>query len=238
MLSVALLAGCSESVEGRALRTARTGTEQALPTSSELSQALGMPMQQDAAVRVGGGDILKSSANALPQMCVGVAHSGDRQTYKDAHLSAAAQGSWITSGDGDQTRVLITVVEFSSPADAHVWYSNATSDWQRCQGVTVTARTESFTFADSDNRVEESDGLLSAELLLSTKEGLLTPTPHSRAVTAALRYGVDVEVLGRVEGGDFSAKSGGGVVHDGSVDRPEWIDLRRFISRHDLVSSS
>lgn len=48
----------------------------------------------------------------FPQMCVGVAHSGDRQTYNDAHLSAAVLGSWITSGHGDQTRVLITVVEF------------------------------------------------------------------------------------------------------------------------------
>ncbi|WP_134048377.1 sensor domain-containing protein [Mycobacteroides franklinii] len=213
VLSVALLAGCSESVEGQALRTARTGTEQALPTSSELSQALGIQMRQDAAVRVGGGDILKSSANALPQMCVGVAHSGDRQTYKDAHLSAAVQGSWITSGDGDQTRVLVTVVEFSSPADAHVWYSNTTSDWQRCQGITVTERTEAFTFADSVNRVEESDGLLSAELLLSTEEGMLTPTPHSRAVTAALHYGVDVEALGRLEGGNSANVDATAIAH-------------------------
>ncbi len=207
MSAVALLAGCSESVQGQALISAPIGTEQALPTPSELSQALGTQMRQDAAVRVGGGDILKTSVNARPQTCVGVAHSGERQTYKDAQLSATAQGSWITSGNGDQISVLITVVEFGSPADAHVWFSNVSSGWQRCQGITVTERTEAFTFTDSVDRVKQSDDLLSAELLLSTAEGLLTPTPHSRAVTTALRYGVDVEVLGRREGG-ASSKAG------------------------------
>ncbi|TDZ82144.1 hypothetical protein DE4585_02676 [Mycobacteroides salmoniphilum] len=43
--------------------------------------------------------------------------------------------------------------------------------------------------------------MLNAELLFSTKEGLSTPMPHGRAVTAVSRYAVDVEVLGRTHPG-------------------------------------
>lgn len=196
VLSVALLVGCSHPVEGHADKTAYTGPEQALPSSSELSQALSMQMRPDAAVRVGGTDLLRDSARAVPQMCTGVAHSGDRQTYKDARLDAVTQGSWITSGDGDQTHAIITVAEFSSPQDTHAWYLATTADWQRCQGITVTERTDSFTFADSIKRVQESAGSLNAELLFLTKEGLSTPMPHSRVITTVSRYAVDVEVLG------------------------------------------
>lgn len=200
-LSVALLVGCSNPAEGHADRTAHTGPEQALPSSSELSQALDMQMRPDAAVRVGGADLLRDSSRAVPQGCTGVAHSGDHQTYKDAHLDAVTQGSWITSGDGDPTHAIITVAEFSSPQDTHAWYLSTAADWQRCQGITVTERTKSFTFADGIERVEESAGSLNAELLFLTKEGLSTPMPHSRAVTAVSRYAVDVEVLGRAHPG-------------------------------------
>ncbi|SIH24988.1 Hypothetical conserved lipoprotein LppR [Mycobacteroides abscessus subsp. abscessus] len=202
VVSVVLLAGCVKPVDGHADRTARTAAEEALPTSAELSQALGMQMRQDAAPRIGGPDILRDSARAAPQACSGVAHSGDRQTYHAAHLNAAAQGSWITSGDGDQTHVIITVTEFSSPQDIHTWYSGLTSDWQRCQGITVTEHQDTITFSDSIEHVENSAGMLNADLMLSTKEGYFSmPMPHGRALTTAERYGVDVEVLGRTRPG-------------------------------------
>lgn len=191
-----LLAGCSESVQGQPVRATRSESEQALPTSSELSQVLGIQLQSDSAVRAGSADVLRDSANTVPLECVGVAHSGDRQTYKDARLHDAAQSSWITPGDRTQTRVLISVVEFDSPQDASAWYAETAANWRRCQGVSVTQRTDAFTFTDSIHRVGEAAGVTSAELLLATADGLMTPTPHGRALTVVSRYAADVEVLG------------------------------------------
>ncbi|SKU60254.1 Hypothetical conserved lipoprotein LppR [Mycobacteroides abscessus subsp. massiliense] len=155
-----------------------------------------MQLRPESAVRAGHAEVFKDSAHSLPLDCVGVAHSGERNTYENARLRGAAQGSWITRGAGDQTRVLVTVVEFLSPQDTSAWYAKISSDWPRCQGITVTQRADAYTFTDYISHVSETVGVMGAELLLSTSDGLMSPTPHGRALTAVSSYAVDVEVLG------------------------------------------
>lgn len=61
--------------------------------------------------------------------------------------------------------------------------------------------------------------MLNADLLLSTNEGLSTPLPHGRAVTAVSRYAVDVEVLGRTDPSVDTASADAAAIAQLSADK-------------------
>jgi hypothetical protein len=55
---------------------------------------------------------------------------------------------------------------------------------------------DAITFSDKVIQAGGADGFLTANLVVSTTEGIITPVPLQRAVTTASHYVVDVDVLG------------------------------------------
>ncbi|MBF9327946.1 MULTISPECIES: sensor domain-containing protein [Mycobacteroides] len=195
VLLAVVLAGCSATVEGDAVRTAPSAVERALSTPVELSQVLNAPMQVNSSLQVGGAGVLRDDKDTVsPLDCAGVPHAGHRQTYQGADVRQAARGSWKTpDGTDPQTLVTVSVVELDSPGSARSWYAKTAAQWQKCQGVTVTQRAPSFTFIEDIERTADSEGTLTAELSVSTSDGLVTPIPVQRALTTTAQYLIDVE---------------------------------------------
>lgn len=195
VLLAVVLAGCSATVEGDAVRTVPSAVERALPTPVELGQALNAPMRTGSSPQVGGADVLRDDKDTVsPLDCAGVPHAGHRQTYQGAGVHEAARGSWSTPDGTDvRTGVVVSVVELDSPVSARSWYAKTAAQWQKCQGVTVTQRAPSFTFIENIERTADSEGTLTAELSVSTSDGLVTPIPVQRALTTAAQYLIDVE---------------------------------------------
>lgn len=196
-LLAVVLAGCSATVEGDAVRTAPSAVERALPTPVELGQALNAPMRIGSSLQVGGADVLRDDKDTVsPLDCSGVPHAGHRQTYQGAGVREAARGSWSTPDGTDvQTGVVVSVVELDSPVSARSWYAKTAAQWQKCQGVTVTQRAPAFTFIENIDHINDSEGMLTAELTLSTSGGWVTPMSGQRALTATAQYLIDVEAM-------------------------------------------
>lgn len=197
VLLVVVLAGCSTTVQGDAVRTAPNAVERALPTPVELGQVLNAPMQVDSSLQVGGADVLRDDKDTVsPLDCAGVPHAGHRQTYQGSGVHEAARGSWSTPDGTDvRTGVVVSVIELDSPGSARSWYAKTAAQWQKCQGVTVTQRADTFRFIESIDHINDSEGMLTAELTASTSGGWVTPMSGQRALTATAQYLIDVEAM-------------------------------------------
>jgi hypothetical protein len=198
VVACSLLAGCSTTVAGQAVRTPPNGVERALPNSSELKRALGLPMESDSLTEVAGiGPLREDKDKMSPLDCAGVTHAGYGRTYQGAPLRASARGFWTTPQDSDdRVNVVISVVELDSPASAQSWYVKTAAQWAQCRGVTVTESTSAVSFIQNIRRITDSDGTLTAELSVSTDNGLMTPQLNRRAFTATSQYLIDAEIFG------------------------------------------
>jgi hypothetical protein len=198
VVACGLLAGCSATVAGRAVRTPANGVERALPNSAELSRVLGLPIESDSVTEIGGiGALRDDKEESSPVRCAGVTHAGYGPTYQGAPQRAIARGFWTTPQDSDdRVNVVISVVELDSPGSAEAWYVKTASQWGLCQGVTVTESTSAVSFLQDIRRVTDSDGTLAAELSVSTDNGLMAPAMNRRAFTSISRYLIDAEVFG------------------------------------------
>lgn len=198
VLLVVVLAGCSATVEGDAVRTVPSAVERALPTPVELGQVLNAPMQVNSSLQVGGAGVLRDDKDMVsPLDCAGVPHAGHRQTYQGAGVHEAARGSWkTTDGTDPQTLVAVSVVEMDSPGSARSWYAKTAAQWQTCQGTTVTQRADTFRFIENIDHINDSEGMLTAELTASTSGGwVTTPMSGQRALTTTAQYLIDVEAM-------------------------------------------
>lgn len=187
--------------------------ERALPDASELTRVLGLPVESDSPTATGGIEALTDDKDASsPTRCAGITHAGYRRTYQGAPLRGLARGSWITPQDSDdRVDVVISVVELDSPRSAQSWYVKTAAQWGQCEGVTVTESTSAVSFIQSISRITDSDGMLAADLTVSTDNGLMKPVQNRRAFTAASQYLVDAEVFGTSRHLDVSGLDAGAV---------------------------
>ena len=201
-----LLAGCSATVVGQAVRGPRNALERALPDASELKRVLGLPLERESPPEYGGIEALRDDKDASsPVACAGVTHAGYTVTYRGAALLALIRGSWMTPQDSDdRVNVVITVVEMDSPSSAQSWYVKTAAQWGQCQGVTVTESSSAVSFIENIRRITDFDGTLVAELSVLTDNGLIAPQLNRRAFTATSQYLVDAEVFGTVRHPDVS----------------------------------
>jgi hypothetical protein len=215
VLVFGLLAGCYATVAGQAVRGPRNTLERALPDASELKRVLGLPIASDSPPEYGRRETLTDDKDSSsPTECAGVTHAGYRRTYQGAPLLALARGSWITPQDSDdRVDVAISVVELDSAGSAQNWYVTTAAQWAKCQGVTVTESTSAVSFLQNIHRVTDSDGTLTAELSVSTDNGLMAPVENRRAFTATSQYLIDAEVFGTLRHPDSSALDAGAVAH-------------------------
>nr|WP_197514912.1 sensor domain-containing protein [Mycobacterium sp. 852013-50091_SCH5140682] len=209
-----ILSACSSTVGGNAAAyqpSQQTGDRvqsirQVLPESGELSVAVGAPMQSESEASVGGiGSLPNGLGDASPIECLGVHSPRMRRTYQDAPVTGAVDGEWET-GSGSvalpdpDIRITVGVIELDSAASSHSWYSKFASQWQQCDGKTMTmasaiAGSHEQNVAEVTN-VADSDGVISAAVLV--RAGVADtrrPLVKQRALTAASRFIVDVEVV-------------------------------------------
>jgi PknH-like extracellular domain len=215
VVASSLLVGCSATVAGRAVRTPTNTVERALPNSAELKRALGLPFESDSLTEVGGIGPLRGDKDEMsPLDCAGVTHAGYGRTYQGAPLRASARGFWTTPQDSDdRVNVVISVVELDSPSSAQSWYVKTAAQWAQCQGVTVTESTSAVSFLQNIRRITDSDGTLTAELSVSTDNGLMTPQLNRRAFIATSQYLIDAEIFGTLRYADASNLDASAVAH-------------------------
>jgi hypothetical protein len=174
-----------------------------LPDEADLSAVLGSPMKVSDAPQVGGLDVLPDNiGDASPVECVGVKRPRMQQTYRDAPVRSARTILWQTSPDvttypRPNFVVTVGVVELDSADSARNWYTKYSAQWRRCQGETVITHdvvSQGNTYSDEITRVSDSAGILTAVDMQTAMTGHGRPSPMERALTAASRYLVDVQV--------------------------------------------
>ncbi len=177
--------GCSTTVGGSASGTrfsasARDSLQtmrQVLPDDSEVSTAVGSPVQARSESPVGGVDVLPDGMkDATPIDCLGVRAPRMRRTYQGAPVAAVVEGQWASAAAPQQipdpdVQVVAAVVELDSPDSARAWYSKFVSQWQLCDGRTVLTASPSTSSHETDaaeiTRVAELGGVVHAAVLLS-----------------------------------------------------------------------
>ncbi|HEX7823687.1 MAG TPA: sensor domain-containing protein [Mycobacterium sp.] len=206
LAGLVLLTGCASTVQGAAVKTPASRAERALPSADAVGQAMHLPMQIDAPPLVGGTEILRDDrGTSTPPECVAVTHAGDRNTYRDAPLRSAAKGTWKTPKDTVAgTNAVVYVLELDSPDSAQSWYTKLAARWQPCNGTTVTQRMESLSFTQNISQIADSGGTLTADLLVTTGDGAISPMRNRRALTSSGQYLIDVEVVDSLSGGTDS----------------------------------
>ena len=194
------LAGCSTTIAGQAMKAQPSPIERAMPTLPELGQAVGGAMQVTSPIEVGGVEVLRGDPeNISPAECAALIHAGIRYVYQHVPAGAVAKGIWESPKNARGARsvsVSIAVIDVDTPDDAGAWYRDTAPRWRSCQGRTVTQPMDAITFSDKVIQADSADGFLTADLVVSTTDGIITPVPLQRAVTTTSHYVVDVDVLG------------------------------------------
>jgi hypothetical protein len=144
-----LVAGCSSAVGGRAVEAPAESApavaralDQVLPTTAELSAALGIaPTGFMGQLVEGGADTLLrgvGQAQATPRECVSATYRMQQVVYAASPVREVASRSWAGGGvDGPSLTGFFGVVQFASPADAQTFFASAAEKWQQCDGRTL-----------------------------------------------------------------------------------------------------
>lgn len=207
-LLVAVLTGCSGTVEGQAVKpsasavaaSARTFA-QVLPDEPAMSEALGSPMQNPYPRPPGGLSALPDgTGGAMPVECVILRTAAMRQGFEGAPVRTASESTWQTSTDSTlfpvpDFDVTLGVVELDTPEHAQNHYAALVTLWTGCQGRTLVQHNFGGSGKDLTSeitRVNDTEGMLTAVVMESAFGD--RPAPSQRALTSAGRYLIDVEV--------------------------------------------
>ena len=148
MVGVVVLAGCTTTVGGGAVRDGRSSAARdlaaILPSSAEVSDIAGNPLSDNGSRPTAGGidalpNGIRDSSAASPIDCLGPVSPFMRIVYEKGEVRAAAWQSFSNYG-GHQTvsSVDAGVVEFGSAAQAQAMFGDFVSRWKSCEGTTVT----------------------------------------------------------------------------------------------------
>lgn len=206
LTAVTLLAGCSDAVEGQAIKPAGSdaGTRtfaQVLPDEPAMSEALGSPMKDPYPRPPGGLSALPDgTGGATPTECVIVRRAAMRQGFEGAPVRTASESTWKTSTDATlfpvpDFDVTLGVVELDTPEHAQSHYAALVARWTKCQGQTVVQHNfggSGKDLTDTITNVSDTNGMLTAVVMESAFGD--RPSPTQRALTSAGRYLIDVEV--------------------------------------------
>jgi hypothetical protein len=200
LLAFGLLAGCSttSTTAGRPVKAPPPAVERALPDTSQLSHALGgLPVENHADISVGGSGVLRADDNSSsPPQCAGITHAGYLPSFQGAPVRAVSRSPWkAPPGRDDSIIIVISVVELDTARDAQAWYSKTAARWAACANTEVDERYSNTVFIQKVSTVNDSDHTLTAELTVTTEDGLVTPQTNRRALALTSRFLVDVEGL-------------------------------------------
>ena len=187
------LSGCSELVAGQAIKPGpspdppRRPIAWMLPDQTELSEALGSPMQARYGGRPGGVQVLPNGmADTSPVECIKVHAPAMRHTYGQAPVRAAIRITWKTERGHMQfptpdLRTTFGVVELDTPDSARSWYRRFADDWRRCSDKTAVIDRANYTLRYGIGRTSDAGDLLTTVLMFSGT-GSSRPVPVQRAL--------------------------------------------------------
>ncbi|MBN7385451.1 sensor domain-containing protein [Mycobacteroides abscessus] len=207
-LLVAVLTGCSGTVEGQAVKpsasavaaSARTFA-QVLPDEPAMSETLGSPMKNPYPRPPGGLSALPDgTGGATPIECVGVRNAAMRQSFEGAAVRTASESTWHTRSPSTMFPVpdfdlTLGVVELDTPEHAQNHYAVLVTRWTGCQGRTVVQHNfggSGKDLTDEITQVNDTHGMLTSVVMESAFGD--RPSPNQRALTVASRYVIDVRI--------------------------------------------
>ncbi|MCX2931011.1 sensor domain-containing protein [Mycobacterium sp. CVI_P3] len=205
MLGIAVLAGCSDTVGGTAVRPMPSGAPRdlaaILPSGAEVSQAAGNPLADSGAAVIGGIDVLpdgiRDDTGATPIECLGPVSPFMRVVYEGGDVRGAGWQEFSNYGGGQTvSSVDAGVVEFDSDAEAQRMFGAFVTRWKACEGTTVTTALHNSAGLELYQKITDVtvDGaVLSATVVNSDNQGDAT-FPTERAVGLADDCVVDVDV--------------------------------------------
>jgi hypothetical protein len=217
-----LAAGCTATVDGVAVDQSPAGApaparalDQVLPTSEELSDALGIgPTGLMGQLVEGGADTLLRGvdrAHATPVECVSTTYRLQQAVYGASAVRSVASRSWAAgSVDGPALSGFFGVVQLGSADEAQSFFAAAADDWGRCDGDTVVLQ-RGGPGASEQSRITDvalEDRVVSAVVVHEAGHG--GGTPIQRALGVAGDSIVDVEIT------DIAGARSGGAA--GAVD--------------------
>lgn len=200
-----LAAGCSSAVGGRAVEppgaappSVARALDQVLPTTEELSAALGIaPTGFMGQLVEGGADTLLrgvGQAQATPVECVSATYRLQQVTYAASPVREVASRSWAGGGvDGPSLTGFFGVVQFASAVDAQAFFASAAEKWRQCDGRTMVLASDGRG-AGEQSRISDvsvDPRVLSAVVVHETGPDGLT---IQRALGVAADCIVDIEI--------------------------------------------
>lgn len=209
MVGVIVLAGCSTTVDGAAVRNARNAAAldlaAVLPSGSEVSLIAGNPLSDNGSRPTAGGidalpNGIRDNSAANPIDCLGAVSPFMRIVYEKGEVRAAAWQTFSNYG-GQQTvsSVDAGAVEFSSAAQAQAMFGDFVNRWKECEGTTVTTYLHDGELYEKITNVRVDGDVLSATVINSDNQQD-SEFPTERALGVASDCIVDVDVA--VTGGD------------------------------------
>ena len=145
-VGIAVLAGCTSTVDGTAARhdpvSAVRDLAAILPSSAEAGQAAGNPMSDNGFPAIGGIDLLpngiRDNNDANPIECLGPVTPFMRVVYEGGDVRRAAWQEFSNFGGGQTVSSADAgVVEFGSDAEAQRMFGAFVTQWKACEGKTV-----------------------------------------------------------------------------------------------------
>lgn len=142
-----VLAACTTTVEGGAVGASDPPStsrplDQLLPTTAELSTALGIGSDGFMGQLVeGGADTLLQGidqSEATPVECVSATYRLQKVVYAASPVQSVASRSWAGGGlDGPSFSAFFGVVKLATADDARTFFATVADKWRRCDGQTM-----------------------------------------------------------------------------------------------------
>lgn len=198
-LSAAALTGCDSKVDGGPVRQQSISLQHVLPSSGQIADAVGNPLDPASAPMVGGIALLpngfRNSTEVTPLECLGAATPLMRVVYERGDVRGVALQDFSRYGEGLTVSSVHTgVVEFGSAVEAGQMFESFAAQWRSCAGTRVSVHVTPGSSLDwTVTDVRESDGIVATTVLNGgTDGGPGFPTEH--AVGLVANYIIDVDV--------------------------------------------
>jgi hypothetical protein len=200
-LSAALLAACSATVGGGAVRQPSTRLQQVLPTADQVAEAVGNPLDPTGPEVTGSIALLpngiRDAHDATPIDCLGAATPLMRVVYQQGDVRDVALRDFSAVGAGRTVSGAHTgVVRFASEADAARMFATFMTRWKACDNVAVNVHitpTSALQWTVTD--VRQAGGILSAVVLSGAGgDQPAFPTEHAVGLSGDCIVDVDVAV--------------------------------------------
>jgi hypothetical protein len=174
-----------------------------LPTAEEVSAAVGNRLDTAGVVRSGSIEVLpngiRDSDGATPLDCLGAVTPLMRVVYESGGVQGAAWRDYARLGAGlTVSSAEAGVVRFGSPDEAARVFARFVTQWQSCEGTTVTLHvggpgsTAGLELTASEVAVDGP--VLSATVRSDGGDGSVFPTEHAVGVAGDCIVDVDVAI--------------------------------------------